>query len=319
MAETGTKPKTDRKELIRTWLPVIGLLAVIAIFGIWSGGRIFQGDNITTIINQAFTTIMVASGLAMIYAQGGMDFSPGGVIALCSLTGVAVANATGSIALVLPVCVITGIGCYAVTGIITVGLNMNPYIGTVSMMFLTRGIVNSVFNVRGFTSIDLGIANNVWFRFACLIIVVFVCWLLFNRTKIGRASQAFGENPQAAAQTGMPLKKYRLIAYMFGGAVVGIATFFYLARVGNVSTSSGLNEEMNVITAMALGGMAMSGGVRTSIRCGVIGGLIISLLVNGLVVCGISVEWTHGVRGLIFLIVVAVSFARDKGVRLLPR
>lgn len=319
MADTGMKSGTEKKELVRMWLPVMGLVAVIAIFGIWSGGRIFMGDNITTIINQAFTTMMVASGLAMIYAQGGMDFSPGGVIALCSLTGVAVANATGSIVLVLPMCIITGIGCYAVTGIITVGLNMNPYIGTVSMMFLTRGIVNSVFNVRSFSSINLGIANNIWFRFACLIVIVFICWILFNRTKIGRASQAYGENQQAAAQTGMPLKKYRLIAYMFGGAIVGIATFFYLARVGNVSTSSGMNEEMNVITAMALGGMAMGGGVRTAIRCGVIGSLIISLLVNGLVVCGIAVEWTHGVRGLIFLVVVAISFVRDKGVKLLPR
>ena len=107
MADTGMKSGTEKKELVRMWLPVMGLVAVIAIFGIWSGGRIFMGDNITTIINQAFTTMMVASGLAMIYAQGGMDFSPGGVIALCSLTGVAVANATGSIVLVLPMCIIT--------------------------------------------------------------------------------------------------------------------------------------------------------------------------------------------------------------------
>lgn len=300
-------------------VPVLGLVIVLAFFGIASKGAIFQGSNLATVINQAFTTIMVAVGLAMVYAQGGMDFSPGGVIALCSLCAMAVANAMGSTVLVLPVCIVVGVLCYLVTGYVTVGLNLNPYIGSVSMMFLTRGIVNSVLQGHGYSYIDLGLANNTYVRFAALIAVIFLGWLVFNRTKLGRASQAYGENPVAAGQTGMPLKRYRLFAYLFGGAIVGVAAYFLLARTGNVSTGTGTNEEMNVIIALALGGMAMSGGVRTAIRCGVIGGVIISVLVNGMVVIGVPVELTHGVRGLIFLVVVSVSYVRDKGSKLLPR
>lgn len=311
--------KTWMKENGSMLIPALGLVIVLLFFGIASHGAIFRGSNLVTVVNQAFTTMIVAVGLAMVYAQGGMDFSPGGVIALSSLCALAVANAMKSTVLVLPVCVFMGMVCYLVTGYVTVGLNLNPYIGSVSMMFLTRGIVNSVLQGHSYTYIDLGIANNVYVRFGALIVIIFVGWLIFNRTKLGRASQAYGENAVAAGQNGMPLKLYRLLAYLFGGAIVGIAAFFLLARTGNVSTGTGTNEEMNVIIALALGGMAMSGGVRTSIRCGVIGAVIISVLVNGMVVIGVPVEMTHGVRGIIFLIVVSISYVRDKGSKLLPR
>lgn len=311
--------KTWMKENGSMLVPILGLIIVLLFFGIASQGAIFRGSNLVTVVNQAFTTMIVAVGLAMVYAQGGMDFSPGGVIALSSLCALAAANAMESTALVLPVCIFMGMVCYLVTGYVTVGLNLNPYIGSVSMMFLTRGIVNSVLQGHSYTYIDLGMANNVYVRFGALIVIIFVGWLIFNRTKLGRASQAYGENPVAAGQNGMPLKLYRLCAYLFGGAIVGIAAFFLLARTGNVSTGTGTNEEMNVIIALALGGMAMSGGVRTSIRCGVIGAVIISVLVNGMVVIGVPVEMTHGVRGIIFLIVVSISYVRDKGSKLLPR
>lgn len=314
-----TLQKVQWKDKISTLVPVLGLVFVLAFFGIASGGEIFQGTNLATVVNQAFTTVIIAVGLSMIYAQGGMDFSPGGVLALSCLCGMAAASTTGSILVVLPVCIIAGVACYLVTGFVTVGLNLNPYIGSVSMMFLTRGIVNSVLQGRSYEYIDLGLANNIYVRFIALVLIIFVGWLVFNRTKLGRVSQAYGENPVAAGQTGMPLKRYRLLAYCFGGLIVGIAAFFLLARTGNVSTGTGTNEEMNVIIALALGGMAMSGGVRTAIRCGVIGGIIISVLVNGMVVIGVPVTLTHGVRGLIFLVVVAISFVRDKGSKLLPR
>ncbi len=311
--------KTQWKDKISTLVPVLGLIFVLAFFGIVSRGEIFRGNNLATVLNQAFTTVIIAVGLSMIYAQGGMDFSPGGVLALCSLCAMAAAGAMGNTFLVLPVCIVSGIACYFVTGFITVGLNLNPYIGSVSMMFLTRGIVNSVLQGHSYEAIDLGMANNIYVRFVALVLIIFVGWLVFNRTKLGRVSQAYGENPVAAGQTGMPLKRYRLLAYCFGGLIVGVAAFFLLARTGNVTTGTGTNEEMNVIIALALGGMAMSGGVRTAVRCGVIGGIIISVLVNGMVVVGVPVTLTHGVRGLIFLAVVAISYVRDKGNKLLPR
>ena len=63
----------------------------------------------------------------------------------------------------------------------------------------------------------------------------------------------------------------------------------------------------------------MSGGVKTAIRCGVIGGIIISVLTNGMVVVGIPVSWTYGVRGLVFLVVVAIGYTREAGSKVLPR
>lgn len=300
-------------------VPVLGLVFVLAFFGIISKGAIFQGSNLATIINQAFTTIMVSVGLSLIYAQGGIDFSPGGVIALCSMTAMTAIELSGSLAVSLIVCIATGIACYLVTGTITVHLNLNPYIGTVAMMSLTRGIVNSVLQSKMYSPADFGIANHNVFRFVILVLVIVLCFVVFNRTKLGRVSQAYGENAVAASQTGMPLKRYRLLAFCFGGAIVGLAAFFLLARTSNVSTGTGMNEEMNVIIALALGGMAMNGGVRTAIRCGVIGGIIISVLVNGMVIVGVPLNLTHGVRGVIFLIVVAISYARDTGSKLLPR
>ena len=120
------RQKVQWKDKLSTLVPVLGLIFVLAFFGIVSRGEIFQGSNLATVVNQAFTTVIIAVGLSMIYAQGGMDFSPGGVLALCSLCAMAAASAMGNTILVLPVCMIAGIACYLVTGFVTVGLNLNP-------------------------------------------------------------------------------------------------------------------------------------------------------------------------------------------------
>jgi ribose transport system permease protein len=308
------------KSKIGTFVPFMGLIIVTLFFLVSSQGHLVSGDNVEIIINQAFTTVMLATGLSLIYAQGAIDFSTGAVLAISNLVAILIIAKTGMEFLALPVCIIVSVLCYFINGYITIKLKLNPYIGSVAMQFLCRGIVNSVMESSSTVAETRFVGLNNWtIKFTVLILFIFVMSVIFNRTKIGRFSQSYGESKVVPGLSGINIDRYRMYAYLIGGVSVGLAGYFLLCRLGTMSTITGLNEEMNVIIALALGGMVMSGGMKTSVRCGVVGGLIVAILINGMVIIGVPHTITEGIKGIVFLIVVSISFVRDRNVKLLPR
>jgi len=308
------------KSKIGSFVPFLGLVIVILFFLISSQGHLLTSDNVEIIINQAFTTVMLATGLSLIYAQGAIDFSTGAVLAISDLVAVLVVAKTGLDFLVMPVCIIVSMFCYFINGYITIKLRLNPYIGSVAMQFLCRGIVNSVMESSSTVAETRFVGINNWtIKFTILVFFIFIMTLIFNRTKIGIYNRSYGESKIVPSLSGINIDRYRMYAYLIGGFSTGLAAYFMLCRLGTMSTITGLNEEMNVIIALALGGMVMSGGMKTSVRCGVIGGLIVAILINGMVIIGVPYTLTEGIKGIVFLIVVSISFVRDKSVKLLPR
>ena len=103
-----------------------------------------------------------------------------------------------------------------------------------------------------------------------------------------------------------------MIAYIISGITVGIAGFILMARAGSVSTSTGRGMEMNVVTALVLGGVPLSGGSKVKMIGAVVGSFSVILLRNGLIILGVNERVVEGIQGLVLLLLVFLTYVKNK-------
>ena len=102
-----------------------------------------------------------------------------------------------------------------------------------------------------------------------------------------------------------------MLSHLILGVCVGIAACFQMVRAGSVSSQSGSGLEFNIMIALALGGFPMAGGASAKIRSTIIGVLTITFLTNGLTLAGMDSTYINLVKGLLFILIVAVSYDRS--------
>jgi len=140
---------------------------------------------------------------------------------------------------------------------------------------------------------------------------------LFYFTKFGKNARAIGANPIAAEQSGINLLKYKVICYVIFGITVVIASMFKMGYTGAASDSTGTGFEMDVMVALILGGMPLSGGMRSKVSCAIVGSFTYSILAIGLPLIGVPTNTTFFVKALVFIAVVLITCRKKDGV--LPR
>ena len=152
-----------------------------------------------------------------------------------------------------------------------------------------------------------------------MVIVIAVCLFFFHFTSLGKYAKAIGDNPISAEQSGARITKIKFWCYFIAGICVGAASVIILARAGNVSRNIGAGMEMNVMIAIILGGMNLSGGAKSRISAAIVGTITYSLLANGLTIAGVSQGHITLIKGIIFLLIVAMTLRQNKTVAQMPR
>lgn len=300
------------KRNIGTVLPFAGLVLVVAVLAVFSGGRIFAGGNLNNILDQSYTTVILAIGCSFLYAHGGFDLAVGGIYGLSMMSSGLLLTRNGfSPWIVLLLCIAISVICYMIMGIVTVKLELPAFITSLCVQFICRGIVTTISNGNISLPKEIAAANNWVIKLIVLALIIVISYLLMARTPFGKRNRAIGENPVAARQSGVETVKTRLTAYIICAFLAGIAGFFSMASSRMVATLSGSGYEMNVIIAIVLGGMSLSGGMKSSVRAPIIGALIVILLKNGLVIIGIPSKWSDLVIGAVFLVVILFTYKRD--------
>ena len=180
-------------------------------------------------------------------------------------------------------------------------------------MYMCRGILNTVCAKEKY-SVPVYIYNydNWTVKIVVLVVAFIICYLLFEKSWIGKANKAIGGNPLAAQQAGVNVERTKMIAYLISGITVGVGGFILMARAGSVSTSTGQGLEMNVITALVLGGVPLSGGSRAKMIGALIGSLSVIVLRNGLIILGVNERVIEGIQGLVLLIIVFLTYIKNK-------
>lgn len=301
------------KRNLATILPFVGLLLVIGILAILSGGRIFIKGNLNNILDQSYTVVILSIGCSFLYAHGGFDLAVGGIFGLSMMSsGMLLLKVGFSPWLVLPLCIIISLVCYMIMGVVTVKLSLPAFITSLCMQFITRGIVTTVSNGNISLPREIKSADNWVIKIIVLVVIIVGSYLLMSKTPLGKRNRAIGENPVAARQSGIEIDKTRLIAYVICAVLVGVAAFFNMASTRMVATLDGSGYEMDVIIAIVLGGMSLNGGMRSSVRAPIIGSIIVVLLVNGLVIIGVPNTWSDFVVGIVFLVVILFTYKTNR-------
>lgn len=288
----------------------LGLILVIIIFGIATRGQIFSPFNLQTILNQSYSLAVLSIGVTFIFAHGGIDFSCASVMAFSAMLSGMLINAGLPVLLGAVVSILAAVLCSAVTGLLTVTFGVPAFISSLCMMNIARGIVMAVISTNSIRlTMNLSLYKSWGVKLGMLVLLLAIGGILLNKSLMGHYNKAIGENPTAAAQSGIHVKKYRLLAYIFSGICVGIAAFFLLCRSGMVTTGFANGLQLEVIVALLLGGLPPKGGYRCRIRSSLIGSLILGILGNGLVVLGINDLLIEGVQGIVFLAVIYINYA----------
>lgn len=299
-------------EVFRKLVPFLGLILMILIFQIFGEGRLLTKGNLTSILNQTVYVGIMAFGAVFVYSHGGMDLSYGGVIGFSVLISILAANAGAPLWMVFITNIASALVWFILNGVVSVYLKVSPFITSLCIMYMCRGILNTVCAAQKYSIPVYMYEYDSWtVKIAVLIAVYVICWFLFEKSGIGKANKAAGGNPLAAQQAGIHVNRTRMTAYIISGITVGIAGFILMLRAGSVSTSTGQGLEMNVITALVLGGVPLSGGSKVKIIGTLIGSFSVILLRNGLIILGVNERVIEGIQGLVLLLLVFLTYEKN--------
>ena len=302
-------------DILKLIVPVIVLVAISIFFYVVSEGRLLTQMNLILILNQAIIVMIGACGSIFVMAHGGLDFSIGSVLGISALAAVTAADATNGNPVVTILCaVIAGAACGLVTGGLHVLTGIPSFVVSLCMMFLYRGIVSTLTVDKVLTvPTNLSFFNNVSVKIVSLIVILFIAFVIFEYTKIGKYNKAIGGSEVASSMNGIPVKLYKLIAFLICGIAVGVASFFDIVREGSVMPTTGQSYETNVLIALVLGGMPLSGGAKSRFRSVILGSILVAVLNNGLVLWCINDRLTEAIEGVVFLVSVALTYERQNG------
>ncbi|MBR3402868.1 MAG: ABC transporter permease [Parasporobacterium sp.] len=328
MEQTATV-KIFSKDWFRTHASSIagygGVLFCIIFFSITTpiaGQSIWSGEKLATLISDVIVLAILSVGAVFVYSLGSMDISIGKQVGLYATIMVAIANSTGSLILGIVISLAISVVIGIVNGATGELLHIHSVISSLVFMMVLGGISTIIYSSMGsrnvaLKTIDHHIFKNTWVMVAVLVIEVLIVSFLFNYTKFGKNAKAIGANPVAAQQSGINLVKYKVIAYVIMGVFVVVAAIFQMGYTGSASDSTGTGFEMNVMVALILGGMPLSGGMKSRVSCAVLGSFTFSLLNVGLPIIGIPVNTVNLIKGIIFIIVVLITCRKSRGI--LPR
>lgn len=295
--------------------PFLGIIFTFILFAILTGGTSLSASNLEVIVNQAFVFALMGVGGMFVFAHGGLDFSIGSCMGMCSyIISLFILNGYSSIWALIASVAFGALSGFLV-GAASEFLGLTPFIASLCFSYIWRGVVQVILGYNNYPMPGEFCATyNNWILKVVVLVVVFVVGIfLFNRTKLGKYQKAIGGNQVVAQLSGVATKRYVILSHMIFGICVGLASIFSVARAAQVYPASGQGYDMDVLVACVLGGMPLSGGNSCRMVSVLIGAVTVAALDNGLTLVGVDPNLVDGITGIIFIIVVALSYKRSRG------
>lgn len=312
----------------------IGLLPallVVLVAGMSAVDAQFYGIvNVLNILRNASLLAIVACGQALVIIGGGFDLSVGAVVALASVVTAKTMAATaasfpGSNALIIASGVAAGLGCGVAVGLVNgfcvAKLKVSGFVVTLGTMSATAGVGLMITNgipvygmpetfVKGFGRAQaFGLPTAAHIALIVILVMVFAQ----RRTLFGRYVYAIGGNAEAARRGGVNLARIRTVAFMLASLTAGIGGIVYASRLRSVSTSyDGGTLVLYAVAAAVIGGTSLFGG-RGKVLHGVLGGLVIAAIDNGMGLQGYSAPAKYVVTALVLVAAVTIDAVARRG------
>ncbi len=304
---------------LRSLAPIAVLVLICLAVALVSPNFLSLSNGIR-ILNAAAIPMVLVMGATFVILMGSIDLSIEGVVSLTAVvTAALVQNNLTAMDVgfwAVPAAMLAGAAIGAINGAVHVYMRIPSFMATLGIGFVCAGVATAViggFPVRiadrGFRDITLGrtfdIPHGVYIAFAA----VAVAYVIQQRTRLGRWVYAIGTDETTARQSGVPVERTRVLVFALAGLFAGLAGAMSAAQLGQGHGLIASGRLFTTVTAVVVGGTALSGGVG-SVLNSVIGVLIVVVLTNGMVLMGVPPFVQAGVQGL--LIIIAVSLALDR-------
>jgi len=297
----------------------IGLLIsflVIFIFFSVTSKYFFTVRNLSNILGQVSLPLISAVGLSIVLFSGEVDISIGSLQAFVSLPLVTIMNATGSFALGAVGAFAAGAVIGVINGFLVTRLKINSLITTLGMYYALRG---AVYLITGKVAIaehsgkDLFflIGNGKLFHFLpypsiLMFVILLVFMFIMKNTSYGRRTYAVGGSAEVARAIGINVERMKFSAFVICSLLATVSAILLASRLGSANHLAGQGFEFQVVAAVVLGGVSLSGGVGTLLGA-FIGVLILGIIQNGLGMLNVSTMFQLVITGVIIILSVAID------------
>lgn len=322
--------KTDVQQLLLRGRAFIALILVVVVFSYLSPQFLTAG-NFVIMSKHVAINALLAIGMTFVILTGGIDLSVGSIVGMTAMIagglineginlpqlGIIVYPHTWMIVVIsLALGTLTG----GLVGLIITRFNVAPFIATLGMYYVARGIAglrnngytfpnlvgrpeygNTGFEMLGAGSF-LGITYSIWL----MVILMIVAHIVMTRLPFGRHVYAIGGNERAAELSGVRVSRTKIIVYSISGFCSALVGLIVASQLVAAHPLTGESYELTAIAAVVLGGTSLSGG-RGSIGGTLIGAFVIGVLSDGLVMMGVSSFWQKVITGSVIVLAVIID------------
>lgn len=293
---------------VRAALPIVGLVIVFIVFNVLTGGRMIS--NMSLVLSQVYVTLIASMGVFFIMTMGGLDFSQGSILGLSSIVVCYVSNYSIPLAIICGI--LTGACIGAINGFFYVNRKIKSFIVTICTMFLFRGLIKYLTtDAPVAASAGIIMMDSTILKVIVTVIILAIGFVAFSYTKFGIYLKAIGAGEKAAMFAGIKTDQMKFLIYVLAGAITGLAAFVNVIKVGSATSNSGNQLETQILIALVLGGMPISGGAKVRFLNIIVGGLLYIVLSSGLTMMGFDTQTMQLIQGVVFLIFVAVFADRE--------
>lgn len=306
------------KQILKKFSTLFILLVLVVIFSIASP-NFLRINNILNVLRQVAVISMLTAGMTYVIISGGMDLTVG---AYLGLTGVLAAKFMGAVGLPVPVAVILTMLVVTLLGIVTgsliVGLDVSAIVITLGMMTVVRGLAYiisgglPVYDIpESIVFLGQGYVMGIPVPVIVMLVIVVIMGLILKYSYFGRYVYAIGGNVEAAKLAGVSVNKITISLYGISAFLASIAGIVLTGRISSGAPASGTGTEMDVVTAVVIGGVSVNGG-KGSMLGAFLGAVIMGILSNGLTIMNINEYYQQVVKGIVLILAVAFDVLANR-------
>ncbi len=295
--------------------PAIALVAMIAIFAALAP-EFLTVANFTNILRESAVLLVLATAATFIILMGSIDLSVGSVVTISGLAGAMLLRDQGATWLVL--LPLVGLGCGLVNGLLFAYARLPSFLVTLGTQFAFNGLALYLCNGTPVSVRPIGLADLVNGKVGPIpaisiwaIVILLVAVALARWTRFGRFMYVIGGGEQMASLAGVPVRRYKLYAFLLAGVLASLAGAMLMFRIGAGTPDMGETFLLTSIAAVVMGGTPLSGGVGGPGRT-FLGVLIIAVLDNGMKVSQVDPFLQIVVQGVVVIAAVALTIDRRK-------
>lgn len=332
-AAPSAKSSTFGMSVSKVLLRLRAFIALFLIFGFFAiiNDSFLSSSNLIILTKQVAINAILGIGMTYVILTGGIDLSVGSIVGLAGMIAGALINeglilelfgitVYFNVMIVILLTLVVGMLIGLVNGIIITRFNVAPFIATLGMLYVARGLAllsnsgatypnlvgSPELGNTGFPELGAGtfleLPYSIWIMLVLTVIAIFIS----QKTPFGRQVYAIGGNERAAQLSGVRVKRVKTLTYVISGFCAAMVGLIISSQLVSAHPATGDTFELNAIAAVVLGGTSLAGG-RGTILGTLIGAFVIGVLRNGMVLEGLSSFWQIVITGVVIILAVIID------------